>query len=227
MEEIKILIVALVSFLSQENLPIVAKSAEIHIDRINKQVTIEQQDLISMEQYRDMAKAGLDSLMRTQSLREDMAPLRLVSKRFYEDKGRLNAVLYLQYDDLKDLRNMSFYADDTGGLSYAYMESFEYGLQTGRIDGRDVRFDQGQDVKFKMESKQEYPDGTYSLLEDWYAINALHFKDITADFSVKDFKKFRKFILKRELEEVLGTLKITTHTIHLMILGCIWHLPRS
>lgn len=172
MEEVKILVLALVSFLSQENLPIVAKSAEINIDRTNQQITIKQNDLFSLEPYRDMARTGLDSLLKVQSLRADMAPLRLINTSFYEEEGKLNAVLQLQYDALKDLRNMSFFADEEGNLSYAYMEDFEYGLQTGRIDGRYVRFDNSSDVKFKMERKGQYPEGIYSLLDDWKALNA-------------------------------------------------------
>lgn len=197
MEEVKILIVALVSFLSQENIPITAKSAEIHIDRTNRQVTIKQYDLISVEQYRELAKVGLDSLMQVQSLREDMAPLRLTHTSFYEEDDKLNAVLYLQYEDVKDLRKMSFYSDPEENLSYPYMDSFEYDLRTGRVDGRNVRFDQGQDVKFKMEAKQAYPETIYGLLDDWKALKATKYVDVTEDFSVNDFKKLRKFILKK------------------------------
>ena len=197
MEEIKILIVALVSFLSQENLPIAAKSAEVHIDRTNRQVTIKQYDLVSVEQYRELAKAGLDSLMQARNLIEDMGPLRLTHTSFYEEEDKLNATLYLQYDELKDLRKMSFYADAEDNLSYPYMDSFTYDLQTGRIDGRHVRFDQGQDVKFKMESKQELPDVTYSLLDDWKALIASNYIDVTNEISVKQFKNLRAFILKK------------------------------
>lgn len=196
MEEIKILVMALVSFLSQEQLPIVAKSAEIHIDRTNQQVVIKQYDLFSVAPYRDMAKAGLDSLMQAQKLRSDMAPLRLVSKNFYEEDGKLNAKLHLQYDDLKDLREMSFYADDEGNLSYSYMDDFEYSLQTGSIDGSHVRFHTGQDVKFKMGRKGEYPEGIYSLLDDWKALSASKYMDVTDFFPIKDFNKTRTFIFK-------------------------------
>ncbi|MFS4416641.1 hypothetical protein [Maribacter sp. 2307ULW6-5] len=197
MEEVKILLLALVSFLSNDNLPITARSAEIHIDRANRQVTIKQLDLVSVEQYRDVAKVALDSLMQAQTLREDMAPLRLAHTSFYEEEGTLNAVLYLQYEDIKDLRKMSFYADTEENLSYPYMKDFVYELQTGRIDGRHVRFDQGQDVKFRMEGKQAFPDGIYSLLDDWNAIKAAKYVDVTEDFSVNDFKELRKFILKK------------------------------
>jgi hypothetical protein len=197
MEEVKIVLVALVSFLSQENLPIAAKSAEIHIDRQNRQIRIQQHDLISAEPYKDIAKAGLDSLMCAKSLVPDMAPLRLTHTNFYEEEGNLNATLFLQYDDEKELRKMSFYADDKGNLSYPYMDAFEYNLQTGRIDERYVRFGQGTDVKFKMQGKQSFPEGTYSLLDDWKSITASKYIDVTDDFSVKDFRKLRKFILKK------------------------------
>lgn len=197
MEEVKILIVALVSFLTQENIPITAKSAEIHIDRANRQISIKQQDLISVSQYKDLAKTGLDSLIRAKSLVADMAPLRLTHTSFYEENGKLNATLYLQYDGIKDLRKMSFYADEEGNLSYPYMDDLDYVLQTGRIDGRYVRFDSGADVKFKMQTKREYPEGVYSLLDDWKSITASKYVDVTDDFSVKDFKKLRKFILKK------------------------------
>lgn len=220
MEEVKILIVALVSFLSQENLPIAAKSAEIHIDRENRQITIKQNDLISIEQYKDLAKAGLDSLMRANSLVAEMAPLRLAYTNFYETDGKLNATMYLQYDDIKDLRKMSFYADAAGNLSYPYMDDFEYGLQTGRIDERYVRFEEGSDVKFKMQGKQEYPDGMYSLLDDWKSITASKYLDITDDFSVKDFKKLRKFILKKGTERSFRNMENNNPHYQFDDLGC-------
>lgn len=197
MEEVKILVMALVSFLSQEQIPIVAKSAEIHIDREYQQITITQRDLFSVEPYRDLAKAGLDTLMKTRSLREDMSPLRLVSTNFYEEEGKLNAVLQLQYDDLKDLSKMSFYADEKENLSYPYITGFRYGLKTGRVDDKHIRFSAEEDVSFHMVSEEIPTEDTYSLLDDWKALTASNYEDITAYFSVKDFEKLRKFILKK------------------------------
>ena len=199
MEEIKILVVALVSFLSPEYVPIVAKSAEIHIDRKNRQVTITQNDLFSVEEYREAAKTGLDFLMRQTTLRPEMAPLHLVSTNFYEEDGKLNAILHLQYDDLEDLRKMSFYADNRGTLSYSYLDDFEYGLQTGRIDDKYVCFDNDFDVNFRMERKGAYPKEIFSLLEDWKEIVASNYVNVTNEFSVKDFKKARRLILENGL----------------------------
>lgn len=164
------MIVALVSFLTQEQVLIVSTSAEIDIDRTEQQITITQNNLFSIEGYREETKKGLDSLMKINSLLPELAPLRLTSKEFYEQDGALNAVLVLEYDNLKDLRKMSVYADQQGNLSYPYMPDFEYTMQTGRIEDRHVRFDEGQDVKFKMERKNMNMPGTYSLLEDWKAL---------------------------------------------------------
>lgn len=220
MEEVKILLVALVSFLSQENLPIAAKSAEIHIDRQNRQIRIQQHDLISVEQYKDIAKAGLDSLMCAKTLVADMAPLRLTHTSFYEEEGNLNATLFLQYDDEKELRKMSFYADDKGNLSYPYMDSFEYNLQTSRIDERYVRFEQGADVKFKMQGKQSFPEGTYSLLDDWKSRTASKHIDVADDFSVKDFRKLRRFILKKGVGRSFRSIENNNPYYQLNDLGC-------
>lgn len=197
MEEVKILVLALVSFLSQENLPIAAKSAEINIDRGNKQVMITQYDIYSLEGYRDLAAIGLDSLMRATVLTNDLAPLKLVSKHFSEKDGKLNAVLYLQYEDIKDLRKVSFYSDEQGNLSYPYMESYNYGLETGKVAKRYVRFDASDDVKFTMEAKEKSLPEMYSLLDDWKKLEAKKYQDISAYFSMKDFRKARKFILEK------------------------------
>ncbi len=196
MEEIKILVFALVSFLSTEDIPIGAKSAEIEINTQTKQIVLRQQDIYSLEQYRNEAKSGLDSLLRTQMLNADLGSLAMTSKHFFEEDGKLNAILYLQYKDIKDLRKISFYADGEGNLSYPYMKDYQYDLQTGRIDGRYLRFDAGQEVKFQMKRK-EYPfQGMYSLLEDWKELEAEKFVDISTTFSKKDFEKVRKFIFK-------------------------------
>jgi hypothetical protein len=167
MEEVKILVVALVSFLTQEQLFIVSESAEIHIDKTEQQIRIIQNNLFSIEGYNEETKNGLDTLMQINTLREDMAPLRLLSKEFYEEDGMLNAIMILEYDNITDLRKLSVYADEEGNLSYPYMPDFEYIMKTGRIENRYVRFDDGQDVKFKMERKGMKIPGTYSLLEDW------------------------------------------------------------
>lgn len=196
MEEIKILVFALVSFLSTEDIPIGAKSAEIEINTTTKQITLYQYDIYSLEQYREQAKSGLDSLLRTYTLNSDLWPLTMTSKHFFEEDGKLNAILYLQYKDLKDLRKISFYADEEENLSYPYVKEYQYDLQTGRIDGRYVRFDTEQEVKFQMKRK-EYPfQGMYSLLEDWKVLEAEKFVDVSTTFSKKDFEKVRKFIFK-------------------------------
>ncbi len=140
MEQIKILVFALVSFLSTEDIPIGAKSARIEIDTKSKQIRLYQYDLYSLEQYSAIAKAGMDTLLRTQNLVEDLSPLKLTSKHFYEEDGKLNAILYLQYQDLKDLRKISFYADEEGNISYPYLEDYQYNLETGKADGRYIRF---------------------------------------------------------------------------------------
>ncbi|QLG46007.1 hypothetical protein [Costertonia aggregata] len=197
MEEIKILLFALVSFLSQEDIPIAAKSAEIDINTTTKQITIHQNDIYSLDPYKEQAKAGLDSLMRTTALVEGLFPIKMTSKHIYEEDGKLYAVLYLNYEDVKDLRKISFHSDANGSLSYPYMESYEYELQTGRKDGRYIRFDTNTGVKFKMKRKELLFDGIYSLSKDWKALEKEKFVEISDVFSKKDFEKLRKFILKK------------------------------
>ncbi len=197
MEEVKILIFALVSFFSQENLPIAAKSAEIHIDVVNKQIALYQYDIYSLEQYKEEARKGLNTLMSTTVLHPDLRMLKLANKHFYEEDGKLNVVLHLQYDAIKDLRKISFYLNEEGILSYPYMTEYEYGLQTGNIDNRYVRFKADTNVKFSMQRK-EYPfEGMYSLLDDWKMLEANKYEDMSEYISVKDFKKLRKRILKK------------------------------
>ena len=197
MEEVKILVFALVSFLSQEDIPIGSKSAEIEINTITKEVILHQKDIYSLEQYKEQAKDGLDSLMRAANLVGDLSPLELTSKHFYEAEGKLNATLQLRYGELEDLRKISFYTDTKGNLSYPYMEGYQYDLQTGRIDERYVRFDANTVVKFKMQRKELRFDGINSLLEDWKALEAEKYVDVSDIFSKKDFKKLRKFIFKK------------------------------
>ncbi|CAN0585953.1 unnamed protein product, partial [Ectocarpus sp. 12 AP-2014] len=68
MEEVKILAVALVSFLTQEQLFIVSESAEIRIDKTEQQIQIIQNNLFSIEGYNEETKNGLDTLMQINTL---------------------------------------------------------------------------------------------------------------------------------------------------------------
>lgn len=196
MEEIKILVFALASFLSTEDIPIGSKLAEIDINVKTKQIRLHQYDIYSLEQYNENARAGLDTLMRKNNVIQDLSPISMTSKHIYEENGKLNAILYLQYKDLKDLRKISFYADETGNLSYPYLEDYQYDLSTGRIDGRYVRFDADQNVQFRM-GRKDYPfKGIYSLTEEWKQLEDEKFIDISETFSKEDFEKLRKFIFK-------------------------------
>ncbi|KPM32521.1 Hypothetical protein I595_939 [Croceitalea dokdonensis DOKDO 023] len=196
MEEVKILVYAFVSFLSQEQLPIAATSAEIEINRETRQIRLHQYDLHCTEPYAELAKAGLDSLMRTHTLNADLAPISMTSKHMYEDEGKLNAILYLHYKDDKDLRKISFYADAEGRLSYPYIHQYNYDLEQGRIDGRYIRFDAQNTVKFTMRQKGDLSRKTYSLANAWKALENEKFIDVSAEFSKKDFEKVRKFVFK-------------------------------
>ncbi|MFK7813078.1 MAG: hypothetical protein AB8B59_11325 [Maribacter sp.] len=196
MEQIKILVFAFVSFLSTEEIPIVAKSAEIVINRKTKQIRLHQYDLHSVEQYRELAKIGLDTLIRTMTLNEELSPISMTSKHLYEEDGKLNAIMYLQYKDEKDLRKISFYADEEGRLSYPFMKDFEYSLETGSADERYVRFEANSDVKFAMQREPKSLEGVYSLAEDWKALENKKYIDVSELISKKDFEKVRKFIFK-------------------------------
>lgn len=196
MEEVKILVYALVSFLSQDNIPIVATSAEIEINIGTKQISLHQYDIYSLEQYKDVAKAGLDTLMRIENVIDDLSPIFMTSKYIYVEDGKLNATLHLQYKDLKDLRKISIYADEEGNLSYPYLENYNYDLKTGSIDGRYVRFDVGEDIRFTMNQKEESPKEAYSLAKDWKVLEDEKFVMISEAFSKKYFEKVRKFIFK-------------------------------
>ncbi|WP_430907688.1 hypothetical protein [Maribacter sp. 2-571] len=196
MEQIKILVFALVSFLSQEDHPIGAKSAEIYVNRQTKQIRLCQYDLYSLEQYRDRAKTALDILMRTTQLVPQLSPIRMTSKTFYEDDGKLNAILYLDYKNERDLRNISIYADSIGNWSYPHLEEYGYSLKTGSPDERYVRFSPEEDLHFTMERKEYLFDGMYSLLEAYEQLRAARFIPMQERFSAKDFKRIRNFIFK-------------------------------
>ncbi|TMM58158.1 hypothetical protein FEE95_01650 [Maribacter algarum] len=196
MEEIKILVFALVSFLSTEDIPIGSKLAEIDINVKTKQIRLHQYDIYSLEQYKENAKAGLDTLMRTNDVIQDLSPISMTSKHIYEEDGKLNAILYLQYQDLKDLRKISFYADEAGNLSYPYLEDYRYDLSAGRIDGRYVHFDANQNVQFRMGRKEYLFKGMYNLAGEWKQLEDKKFMDISETFSKEDFEKLRKFIFK-------------------------------
>ncbi len=196
MEEVKILVFALVSFFSQENVPVAAKSAAIKIDVVNKQIELHQYDIYSLMDYKEEADKGLEVLMAARALYPDLSKLRLASNFFYEAEGKLNAIFYLQYDDLKDLRAISFYSDVDGNLSYPFIKEYEYRTTTGQIEGRYLRFDGGRDVAFTMQRK-EYPfEGMYSMLEVWKTLEKRKYADVSETFSFEDFSRLRTFILK-------------------------------
>lgn len=196
MEEIKILVFALMSFLSNENLPIAAKTAEIEIDQQAKQIRLHQYDVYSLEQYKDAARVGLDSLMRAQDLVDALSSIKMTSKYFYEEDGKLNATMFLKYTDIRDLRKISFYADETGALSYPFMKEYEYDSQTGKVNDRYIQFDANENITFTMARKEYLFDGIYSLLDDWKSLKSERFVDLSDTFSKKDFEKVRKFIFK-------------------------------
>jgi len=169
MEKVQILLYALASFFSTENLPIVVKSAKIEINSVTKQIILHQNDIITIPQYADKASLALENVLKTQAFVEDLEPLTLTSKHFHEDDGKLNATIYFQYKELSDLRAISMYLNaDKNTLSYPFMDSFEYTAPDAVFDERFLRFKVEDKISFEMAMKAR-PElqNTVSLLSDW------------------------------------------------------------
>lgn len=198
MEKVQILLYALASFFSTENPPILSKSAKIEINMATKQIVLQQYDISTIPQYSDKAATALEQLMEAQAVVKDLEALLFTGKYFYEEDGKLNASIYFQFREMRDLRAISMYFNaEKNTLSYPYMEEFNYTAADGVFDDRYVRFKADGDIDFEMATK-ETPElkNTVSLLPEWKKIEADKYVDVSELFSKKDFEKLRKFIFK-------------------------------
>ena len=198
MDKVQILIYALVSFFSNEDFPILAKSATIEINSDTKQIVLHQFDIVTLSQFSDKAAVALNELMKAQAFVQDLEPLVLTSKHFYEKDGKLNASIYFQFKEMSDLRAISMYFDaEKNTLSYPFMKEFQYSTANAIFDERYLRLKANSAIYFGMSIK-ETPElkNTLSLLSEWKKIQGDTYLDVSDIFSKKDFKKLRKFIFK-------------------------------
>lgn len=198
MDKVQILVYAIASFFTIENPLILAKSAEIEINLITKQIVLHQYDIVTIPQYSEKAVLALNELLRAQTFVEDLDPLMLTSKHVYEKDGKLNASIYIQFKEMSDLRAISIHFDaEKNTLSYPFMKEFEYSTANAIFDERYLRLKANSAIYFGM-SMKETPElkNTLSLLSEWKKIEGDTYLDVSEIFSKKDFKKLRKFIFK-------------------------------
>lgn len=199
MEQVHILLYALASFFSTENPPIFAKSAAIEINTTTKQIVLHQYDIRTVPEYSQRAGEALKNLMSALVFVKDLESLVLTSKYFYEADGKLNASIYFQYKEMKDLQAISMYFDDGNNtLSYPLMKQFGYTAPDALFDERYIKFKVDGGINFSMFMKETSElKNTVSLLAEWKQIEADKFVDIADIFSKKDFEELRSFIFKK------------------------------
>ncbi|MGF1557670.1 MAG: hypothetical protein ACFCUL_01095 [Flavobacteriaceae bacterium] len=199
MEQVHILLYALASFFSTENPPIFAKSAAIEINSTTKQIVLHQYDICTVPEYSQQAGEALKNLMSALVFVKDLESLVLTSKYFYEADGKLNASIYFQYKEMKDLQAISMYFDDGNNtLSYPLMQQFGYTAPDALFDERYIKFKADGGINFSMFMKETSElKNTVGLLAEWKQIEADKFVDIADIFSKKDFEELRSFIFKK------------------------------
>lgn len=167
MIEVKSLVMAIISFFLQEAVPVISTDTVFFLDVESKTITIEQHNLSTIKEQEKAAVVGLKLAMKQTTLDDSLQHLKLVSKEVFEEDSKLNAVIKLSYNSLKDIESLGFHLNSDGTYTYYKNNTIELLIDNGVEEEREINFKADKNIKFKMFPKINKNIKLISLAPAW------------------------------------------------------------
>lgn len=109
MDEIKIFFIIIGTLFMREQPSLVAEKAIIHVDPIQKTISIEQKNLLSTTEIEDVAKTEEFLKLKNQKLHwvKELESFSNKSYEIKENNGQISIFIHFSYSDPKDLNSLS------------------------------------------------------------------------------------------------------------------------
>ncbi|MGJ8731658.1 MAG: hypothetical protein ACSHW4_00895 [Cellulophaga sp.] len=150
MVEVKSLVMAIISFFLQGEVPLVSTDTVFFVDVESKTITIEQHNLSTIKGQEEAAIVGLELAMKQTSLDDSLQRLTLVSKDVFTVGNKLNATIKLSYNSIKDITSLGFNLNTDGTYAYYKNNTIELLADNGVEEERQFNFKADQNIKFKV-----------------------------------------------------------------------------
>ncbi|APU10790.1 hypothetical protein JM80_3306 [Cellulophaga sp. RHA_52] len=150
MVEVKSLVMAIISFFIQGEVPLVSTDTVFFVDVESKTITIEQHNLSTIKGQEEAATVGLKLAMEQTSLDDSLQGLTLISKKIYEKDNTLNATIKLSYNSIKYITSLGFHLNTDGTYAYYKNNTIELLTDNGVEEEHQYNFKADQNIKFKI-----------------------------------------------------------------------------
>lgn len=150
MVEVKSLVMAIISFFIQGEVPLVSTDTVFFVDVESKTITIEQHNLSTIKGQEETATVGLKLAMEQTSLDDSLQGLTLISKELYKKENTLNATIKLSYNSIKDITSLGFHLNADGTYAYYKNNTIELLTDNGVEEENQLNFKGDQNIKFKV-----------------------------------------------------------------------------
>ena len=167
MVEIKSLILAIICFFTQEQIPVISTDVTLFLDVTEKIIIIEQHNLSTIKEEEQNAIKGLKAIKNKTDLVASMQNVTLISKEIFVKNNELNAKIKLSYTSIKDIADLGFSLNTDGTYSYFKSNTIELLTDNGIEKEDEFIFKADKNIKFKVTPKLYKDVKLISLAPAW------------------------------------------------------------